>query len=421
MSSSTLHFCNSITRISLSKFLGIIVGVSCWFASYGSRYFFKVEPLVGVFVPAIIVICASFYFFNRKGFRKIDSLIAKNMPIYLSFSGMFLLPFGVYFYRYGNLFEQWASVSELLFRFIFLTFLLSISLYGNPSKFWEGVLLVFVFAGMHLFYRILYYDTPFHMQSSIFIFVGMMYFFLKFEHKKVLNIFLLMGVFALFYLVFRSRSLAVGLLLGMFILLLLRYKLIYRVLFTFKKTILVCMLLVSVFLIREVVKIDQEFGMNNAQNSITSGRGAIWEFYIERALETQWFGKGHQYSNEVFEIAEKFEGNLILKKQITSGGPHNSFILLYYVKGWVGIIFFLLFLYYAFFKHIRTMPKQNILLFCVFFTMMFASGSVSILGLTTESLLFSMSFLVPVCRTLNKPQVNSQKECELKFEAPKVG
>ena len=160
------------------------------------------------------------------------------------------------------------------------------------------------------------------------------------------------------------------------------------------------------------IYMDSSSNITGIMNPITSGRGAIWQHYINYTLErSPYFGLGHGKSFHFVNLVEDYSGALsLLKGVMLNGGAHNSFIYTFATRGFFGILMMLFFIYVMLKRHYILGNDFNVGIFLVAAIMMFATGQSSLGGLTIESLLMLMSLVIPYRAKLTDRNVAANKK-----------
>ncbi|WP_128893848.1 O-antigen ligase family protein [Longirhabdus pacifica] len=112
----------------------------------------------------------------------------------------------------------------------------------------------------------------------------------------------------------------------------------------------------------------------------TSGRTDAWSFYLERAADTPWFGKGLGSSLEAND-GTLYDGFVV---------PHNEYIRFYYDTGLIGAVILFLFLCITFhlvYKQLQRSLRPYFLCFIIGF----------LLYTFTDNTLSTIQFILPFC------------------------
>jgi len=384
-----------VNTLSFNKTLGFVLAVSVFFVHYRA----------GILTNAVLAITISILFvvmINQiySGMPLVVQAL-KNSHIPILYFLIFLYsPFLGNLVSNGTFYDTYISLLEVPFRILLLLLFLMVAKLNNSYLLWDVFLKFFVFIYLYfvLSHVVTFLPVNVTNTSGVFVFFGAVHLYLNSRSNLFKVVLFVFTVYFLYY-VLVSRTLAIGYIVFHSYLLISN-----RIPLVLKNKLLILLSLSFVFGIYLFIYLDHSSNITGLMNPITSGRGAIWEHYIDYVLDrSPHFGLGHGRSEHVMSIGNYYNGQMILLRDVMlSGGVHNSFIYMFATRGFFGVIFMLLFINYLFKKPEILNNDFNVAMFLVAAIMMFATGQSTLGGLTVESLLMLISLTVPYRRYENR-------------------
>ena len=373
---------------SFNKILGFTLAISGFLVHFSAGLI--TNYLLSVIIIGLLIIILTI---SRHGMSLIIQVLTKNyLPIFL-FLTFILLPFLGNFLHNETFYDATASLLEAPFRILFFLLLLMTSKLNNNDLFWSSFLKFFVF--VYLYFVVgnwLISDFGNYSNTSgLFVVLGAIYLHLKSSSNffKIL-LFIFTAYFLYYIMVSRTQIIA-------YIVFHLYFQFSNWIPFFFKKRFIFFLILFFLFGIYLFIYLDHISNVTGYMHPITSGRGAIWEHYINYTFDqSPYFGLGHGRSEHVSNIGSHYTGHLtILINVMLSGGVHNSYIYMFVTRGFVGIIIMFLFVN-SLFKRPHILGNDfNVAIFLVAAITMFATGQSTLGGLTIGSLLMLISLIIP--------------------------
>ena len=327
-----------------------------------------------------------FYIMTRKYFRRVIDCL-KSLSAYIPLMLVFILvPYIGNFVRAGAFYDSPISILDSLFRFCLILFVLIAGKLCQGRKIWKTFFFFHFLLSLPTILEI-YHDANRTEGNdiAIIIILGSMYILLFQNHGNVFRFAIFALTFWLIYSVIQARTqsfsyLSFGLYMFFSKYLTIRLK---------KVGLLLLMFIIIPVMIVILIRYDRT---SNVMLKVTSGRGAIWEHYLTKAMESPWVGFGHSQSRYITKgIPEAYQGDSHIKRAMFMGGPHNSYINMLTTRGIIGMFVLVLFVWGIFFRKIAYISDMNMGLFIFSSLLMFAGTTSTVGGLTYSSLIFLMS------------------------------
>ena len=141
------------------------------------------------------------------------------------------------------------------------------------------------------------------------------------------------------------------------------------------------------------IKFDEASGLS--MHRITSGRGHIWGYYLERLSDSFYFGLGDSKSTLIKNIPYDYDRSVSVADAIKAGGSHSLFINTIVTRGTVGLGMLLLYVYIVFVRRIKQLPELNIAMILFTLPNLMFTAAQSFGGLGLDVVILMLAMLVP--------------------------
>ena len=373
---------------SFNKILGFTLAVSGLLVHFSAG-------LTTNYLSSVIILSLFVVMLTRihDGMILIMEVLKKNyLPIIL-FLMFILLPFLGNFLNTGSLYDTSNSLLEMPFRMLFFLLLLMTSNLNNNDLFWSSFLKFFVFVYFYFVVGNLLLPgfEKFTNTSGLFVVLGAIYLHLK-SRSNLFKIVLFIFTAYFLYNIMISRTQVIA-----YIVFHLYFQLSGWLPLILKKRLLIILTISLLYGIYLFINLDHLSYTTGLMNPITSGRGAIWEHYLNYTIDhSPYFGLGHGRSEHIINIGSYYTGQMkVLINVMLSGGTHNSYVYMFVTRGFIGIIIMFLFIYTLLKKPNIMSNDFNVAIFLVAAVTMFATGQSTLGGLTIGSLTMLISLIIP--------------------------